>query len=209
MSRDLFDDLKVKNAVAKSARTKVSGKGRYMMPSDYLSATEKKKLNGEITVYEMKKPISWKKFKSYPKDIQREYLQWFVDEFGVTRGALAPVLGVTVTGMYPYFKQQGFLDMFPKVAKSDAVGRLNVWLEQFDLESKNPVVEEPVIPEKKDEKVSMPSIFFNTISSCEMNLQGSASQIAQTLFNLFQNQEIAVSVIFAGVKTEVEHEKVD
>ena len=42
MSRDLFDDLKVKNAVAKSARTKVGGKGRYMMPSDYLSATEKK-----------------------------------------------------------------------------------------------------------------------------------------------------------------------
>lgn len=152
MSRDLFDDLKVKNAVAKSARTKVGGKGRYMMPSDYLSATEKKKLNGEITVYEMKKPISWKKFKSYPKDIQKDYLQWFVDEFGVTRGTLAPMFGVTVTGMYPYFKQQGFLDMFPKVAKADAAGRFSMWLEQFDLESKTPVVEEPVIPEKKEEK---------------------------------------------------------
>ena len=112
MDRDLFDDLKTKNAVAKSARIKVGGKSRYMMPSDYLSAIEKKKLNGEITVYEMKKPISWKKFKSYPKDIQRDYLQWFVDEFGISRGALAPMLGVTVTGMYPYFKQQGFLDMF-------------------------------------------------------------------------------------------------
>lgn len=114
MSRDLFDDLKEKNAVAKSARTKVGGKGRYMMPSDYLSATEKKKLNGEIIVYTMKEPISWAKFKGYPKDMQKEYLQWFVDEFGATQGMMAQIFEKNPAYIGTSLKKMGHGGMLKK-----------------------------------------------------------------------------------------------
>lgn len=209
MSRDLFDDLKVKNAVAQSARSRPSGKSRYMMPSDYLSATEKKKLNGEITVYTMKEPISWVRFKSYPKDIQKEYIQWFVDEFNLSRGPFCKMLGITVPGGYPYMKQQGYLDMFCKqMVKADEI-RFNEWLKQY-LPEDEQVQEEPPIEEPKKEKVKVVEqpIFFNTVVGCEMNFEGKASEISQTLFSLFRDQKIAVSVVFVGGK-ETEDAEVD
>lgn len=200
MSRDLFDDLKEKNAVAKSARTKVGGKGRYMMPSDYLSATEKKKLNGEIIVYTMKEPISWVRFKSYPKDIQKEYLQWFVDEFGMTRGMFAEMVGISGAGVYPYLKQQGLLEMMPRMPTAENKLKFNEWLKQYRPEEERE--ETPVVEEPKKEKVKVVEqpIFFNSIVGCEMNLEGKASEISQTLFSLFRDQKIAVSVVFVGGK---------
>lgn len=200
MSRDLFDDLKVKNAVAQSARTRPSGKSRYMMPSDYLSATEKKKLNGEITVYTMKEPISWAKFKGYPKDIQKEYIQWFVDEFGVSRSMLCEVFDVTANTIYVYFKQQGFVNMLIRRPTRENQWKFAEWMKQYRPEEE--AEETPVQEESKKEKVKVVEqpIFFNSIVGCEMNLEGKASEISQTLFSLFRDQKIAVSVVFVGGK---------
>ena len=209
MNRDLFDDLKVKNAVAQSARSRPSGKGRYMLPSDYLSATEKKKLNGEITVYEMKVPISWAKFKGYPKDIQKEYIQWFVDEFSLSRGFFCKMLGISVPGGYPYMKQQGFLEMFVRQMRKEDEIRFNEWLKQYRPDEET-TQEEPPAEELKKEKVKVVEqpIFFNSIVGCEMNLEGKASEISQTSFSLFRDQKIAVSVVFVGGK-ETERAEVD
>lgn len=205
MSRDLFDDLKVKNAVAKSARTKVSGKGRYMMPSDYLSATEKKRLNGEITVYTMKEPISWEKFKGYPKDIQKEYLQWFADEFHATPGMIALVFGINETYASTAIKKLELRGILHKTRNIDGVVKFNEWLKQYKSEEE---VKEVPVPEEPKKKVVEQPIFFNAITGCEMNLEGKASEISQTLFSLFRDQKIAVSVVFVGGK-ESEDEKVD
>ena len=45
-------------------------------------------------------------------------------------------------------------------------------------------------------------MFFNTITGCEMNFEGKASEISQTLFTLFRDQRIAVSVVVIGAKED-------
>jgi hypothetical protein len=183
-------------------------KKKYLLPSDRLSASEIKKLNGEITVYTMKEPISWAKFKGYPKDIQREYLQWFVDEFGATRGMIAEVFDMSSTGVYPYLKQQGLNDMLVRGVTDDNKKKFKEWIKQYRIAEE--VEETPIQEEPKKEKVKVVEqpIFFHAITGCEMNLEGKASEISQTLFSLFRDQKIAVSVVFVGGK-ESEDEEVD
>ena len=210
MSRDLFDDLKEKNAVAKSARTKVGGKGRYMMPSDYLSATEKKKLNGEITVYTMKEPISWQKFKGYPKDIQKEYLQWFADEFDASPKNMAVVFGLAAGYCGKCLKEMGLRDALSYQPTVEGTEKFRNWIKQYrhEEEVEETLVQEEPKKEKEKVKVVEQPIFFNTVIGAEMNFEGKASEISQTLFSLFRDQKIAVSVVFVGAK-ETEDAEVD
>ena len=193
---ELFDDLKERNSIARSARTAVGGKRKYMLGSDYLSPSELKKRNGEITVYEMKKPIGWAKFKGYPKDVQREYLQWFADEFHATTGMIAKMFGISNTYMSSSLRKMGLSEILYRGTISQEVLRFSEWLAQFQPEV---VVEEPIVPEKPKPKLVEQPTFFHTIQACEMSMEGKASEISQTLFNLFKNQRIAVTVVFAGV----------
>lgn len=161
-------------------------------------------------MYTMKEPISWQKFKSYPIDIQKEYLQWFVDEFNMSRGMFADMVGLTGTGVYPYLKQQGLLDMLVRQPLVDDKLRFKEWLKQYNPDE---TVEEKPAEEPKKEKVKIVEqpMFFNTITGCEMNFEGKASEISQTLFTLFRDQKIAVSVVFIGAKEDgvIEDAKVD
>lgn len=195
--KDFYDEQKERNSTARSARQRTGGKKKYLLPSDRLSASEIKKLNGEITVYTMKEPISWQRFKSYPVDIQKEYLQWFVDEFGMTRGMFAQMLNMTGQGIYPYLKQQGLLGMLLKYPTEQNRAKFFTWLGQYNREE---FVEEKPVEEPKKEKVKIVEqpMFFNTITGCEMNFEGKASEISQTLFTLFRDQKIAVNVVFLG-----------
>lgn len=91
---------------------------RCTLPSDRLSAAEKKKLNGECKKYDLSKPMNWKQFMGMPKDLQTEYLQKLVsygadkqdaaDMFGCSIGALSQYL-------YCYHKGEG---LFKKMLSS-------------------------------------------------------------------------------------------
>lgn len=207
--KELYAELKEQSHTARSARQRPGGKKKYLLPSDRLSPSELKKMNGEITVYTMKEPISWVRFKSYPKDIQKEYLQWFVDEFGMSRGMFAEMVGLSSTGVYPYLKQQGHIDMLHKMPTRENLVKFKLWLSQYRPEEES-AQEGPPVEEPKKEKVKVVEqpIFFNSIVGCEMNLEGKASEISQTLFSLFRDQKIAVSVVFVGGK-ETESAEVD
>lgn len=202
---EMFDDLKERNSIARSARTAVGGKRKYMLGSDYLSPGELRRKNGEITVYEMKKPIGWAKFKGYPKDVQREYLQWFADEFHATTSMVAKVLGITSTYLSTELGRMGLSGILHRQPVQEGKNRFCEWLKQFEADEP---VDEPVVPEKPKPKPVEQPTFFHTIQACEMSMEGKASEISQTLFNLFKDQRIAVTVVFAGA-TEVEDAKVD
>lgn len=194
--KELFDDLKERNSIARSARTAVGGKKKYMLGSDYLSPSELKQRNGEMVVYEMKKPIGWAKFKGYPKDVQKEYLQWFADEFHATTGMVAKMFGVNSSYLSTCLGKMGLVGILHRASVKDGMDRFQEWLKQF--ESGEPVGE-PVLPEKPKPKPVEQPTFFHTIQACEMSMEGKASEISQTLFNLFKDQRIAVTVVFAGV----------
>jgi len=68
-------------------------------PSDNLSRSEKKKLNGDVMKYDLSKPMDWATFRGLPKDLRSEYLKKLgdmgahvddvCDMFGTTKTAYA------------------------------------------------------------------------------------------------------------------------
>ena len=89
-------DIKYKKNIGRNIRyMNRTGKGGVKMPSDYLSRKEKNALNGPVNSYDMGKPMTYKKFKSLPEDIRREYLQGLMDKFHPTDKALAELWGVS------------------------------------------------------------------------------------------------------------------
>lgn len=65
-------------------------------PSDYLTKKEKKKLNSEITTYDMSKFCTYDEFKKLPPDIQVEYLNTLIKKYDITVVTVAKeVFGVS------------------------------------------------------------------------------------------------------------------
>ncbi len=72
-----FDfDVKEKKRIAAGARARKCGSKskRCTLPSDYLTAKQKKGLNGKMKTYNLSAPMTYGEFKNMPKDLQKEYL---------------------------------------------------------------------------------------------------------------------------------------
>lgn len=67
--------------------------GRYVrLPSDNLTEKEKRALNGKCVTYNLNRPASWKGFKTWPQDVQIEYLKK-LDDMGATTYDMAKMFG--------------------------------------------------------------------------------------------------------------------
>ena len=53
-------------------------------------------MNGECKVYRLKEPVGWEEFNSWPDDIQKQYLQQLMENYGVGTRDLAGMFGVGV-----------------------------------------------------------------------------------------------------------------
>lgn len=81
--------------LANQARHKKGGSRskKCTLPSDYLSAAQKKGLNGEVTTYEMDKPHTLSELRQWPEDIRKEYMANLVEKYGPTNVDLAEMFG--------------------------------------------------------------------------------------------------------------------
>lgn len=72
-----FDyDIVQKKRVARGAFAHVNRKrGKCRLPSDYLTAAQKKEMNGAVKTYNITRPMPLDEFKGMPDDLQREYLR--------------------------------------------------------------------------------------------------------------------------------------
>lgn len=72
-----FDyDIVQKKRVARGAFAHVNRKrGKCRLPSDYLTAAQRKERNGAVKTYNITRPMPWEDFKAMPDDIKREYLR--------------------------------------------------------------------------------------------------------------------------------------
>lgn len=100
LRRDIAD----KKATARSAARRVSGakSKKCTLPSDYLSAAQKKELNGEVRTVNLNRPMKWAEFKALEPDTQTLYVSGLAHKYGITIGALAEMLGVSRTTVYNY-----------------------------------------------------------------------------------------------------------
>ena len=62
------------------------------MPSDYLSESEKRKMNGNIDTINTNEPMPWERFRNLPTTLQQEYIESLVSRFHVGVKTVSEVL---------------------------------------------------------------------------------------------------------------------
>lgn len=91
-----FDyDVKEKKRIAAGARARKCGSKskRCTLPSDYLTAKQKKGLNGKMKTYNLSGPMSYAEFRNMPKDLQKEYLSKLYLDWCISLTMIAKMFG--------------------------------------------------------------------------------------------------------------------
>ena len=52
------------------------------LPSDYLTAAQKRRLNGPVSTYKLDEPMEWESFKAMPEDLQKKYILGLQENYG-------------------------------------------------------------------------------------------------------------------------------
>ena len=68
-----YDAMQKKRIAHGAAHMKHNRKG-CSLPSDNLTAAQKRRLNGPVNTYKLDEPMTWESFKAMPKDLQKQYI---------------------------------------------------------------------------------------------------------------------------------------
>lgn len=172
-------------------------------------------MNGEVNSYRLNEPMKWKEFIAMPEDIQRDYINLIRKRFDAPNAALANMFGVhyshagrhlkqigceetTKRGKRPWDKM-GFAEWcygIPVEKTEESKAEEIPVVEETPVEKTAPVVkEEPVAPvEAKEDSTCAKEVIMAVPESGSMTFEGDASQIMNTLVNLFGNTRVLFSV---------------
>ena len=94
--KEFYEEVLERGKVASGARHMKGGSRSKSchMPADRMTASEIKKLNGNVVTYRLGKPMNWETFVAMPEDLQAEYIKKLIDRYGVTTTRLAGMLGI-------------------------------------------------------------------------------------------------------------------
>lgn len=182
-------DIAEKKKTGTGAYHKYRGGGKYVkMPSDNLSRKEKEALNGEVTTYELNKPMVWKEYKAMPRTIQKEYCEGLMRKFNVGPLAMSKMFGVTDGAVTRELKMLDIKVKGKHVPNEEWGAFLAGTTEKAKEE---PIKEEP--PEEKPMYVAhMLSIEKREYPvypmSGTMSFYGSVEQVAQTMFHIIKGK---------------------
>ena len=101
---DFTYDCLQKKRIAQSAKKRVRPKKGCSLPSDNLTAAQRKNLNGDVISVNLNKPITYSHFKSLPSDMKTLYYNHLVEEFGATQTCIAKKFGIRNSVLYKYLK---------------------------------------------------------------------------------------------------------
>jgi hypothetical protein len=107
---DFEYDVMQKKRLSRGAYHKKNGSKsrRCTLPSDYLTAAQRKELNGDVKEYNLSKPMSWEAFKAMPLDLQQDYVNRVQSRFGVGVTTMSrDLFGLSGTALRQYLKRAG------------------------------------------------------------------------------------------------------
>ena len=161
--------------------------GRYVrLPSDNLTAKEKRALNSEVTKYNLNAPTCWHEFVTWPKDLQVEYIQRLEEAYNAKGEDIAGMLGVSRSC---YCKYKNSLGVKGKLGPGKPIDRAgwakflgaNEFTPEEILVESSPVVAEKVEPpeekEEKPEPIKVDSSSIMNIAILLDALKGSGAKL--------------------------------
>ena len=91
-----FDyDAMQKKRIARGASHIKRGSKKCTLPSDYLTAAQKRRLNGPVSTYKLDEPMNWESFKAMPEDLQKKYILNLQETYQANNDMLGKMFGVT------------------------------------------------------------------------------------------------------------------
>lgn len=187
-----FDfDIKEKKRIAQGSRARKCGSKsrKCTLPSDYLTAAQKKGLNGKVSTYNLSLPMAYSKFRVMPDDLQKEYLLKLRNEMGATLTAMGKMMQCSPETVRQALMRHGIPTNNNKRMSFESMLRWNTWLEGEQLNdraeaptpSPSPAPSEaPVSEDKPAPTPYMPC----ALDSCDVQLRGTKDEILATLGTL-------------------------
>lgn len=209
-----YDCMEKKRTASGARHMKRGSKSKKCyLPSDLLTPAQIKKKNGKVIKMDMTKPTSFNDFKTWPEDLQKEYLMRYVNEFGCTITDLAALLNVYHSTLRKHMADIGFDKKIftpgKRMSKENRM-RFNQWLNTYrptfenakTQVSTNATESEPASVENgnQDGRSDSDSTIMCTPRMC-MDFTGilNVHQIANTLLSVAKGKQVKVSVVIEEV----------
>lgn len=199
-----FDfDIIEKKRIAQGARARKCGSKsrKCTLPSDYLTAAQKKGLNGKVITYNLSGPMTYSKFRVMPDDLQKEYLLKLRNEMGATLTAMGKMMQCSPETVRQALIRHGLSTKLSRMSFESKL-RWDAWLKGEQLNNDRAEAEAPApapseapvsedkpapapseVPVSEDKPVPTPYIPC-ALNSCDMQLRGTKDEILATLGTL-------------------------
>ena len=181
------------------------------LPSDILTASQRRELNGKMETYNLSDALDWGDFKKLPNDLKTEYMQRLVDTYDASQSmACKSLFCISDTTLTLYLKGNGLV--WPqtkhgrKKPSKDCVDAFNAFCGKGSVEAKKEervMGEPPKVSEKADvdtkveAEASANERWVAEILTGSITLKGYAPDIASKLVSLLgANEKWKVSIEF-------------
>ena len=101
-----YDAMQKKRIARGAAHMKRKRKG-CSLPSDNLTAAQKRRLNGPVSIYKLDEPMSWESFKAMPEDLQKQYILNLQNTYQANDKMIGKLFGKSDVTVGEYRKKLG------------------------------------------------------------------------------------------------------
>ena len=89
-----YDAMQKKRIARGASHMKRGSKSKKCtLPSDYLTAAQKRRLNGPVSTYKLDEPMNWESFKAMPEDLQKKYILGLQEMYQANDKMIAKLFG--------------------------------------------------------------------------------------------------------------------
>ena len=175
-------DVKERSKMKTGAMHKKNGSKskKCTFPSDYLTAKEKKKLNGTCVSIKLNEPFrDWKAFRHLPDTMQAEYIQHLVDNYDGSQRSIAEMLGTNQTNFSSYLKRRQLHITFRARggARNIKSQRFEEFLNRGPKKTDEEIINERFEIEFKEEKKMETKPMFEGVSKLNITMTASKEAI--------------------------------
>ena len=208
-NKEFYDDVKQRKDIAQSARHRVCGSRstKCTLPSDNLTAAQKRDLNGPVNTYAISRPMTWGQFKAMPADLQQAHLDYIQNRFQTgLRTVSRIVFGISPTALPQYAKHHSLnYQTFRGPVENE--GELKNWVRSArepelytTTKPETPTEGEPETPENapEPETPKAPTLISMLCSGTVLKLSGTPEDLTRAITEALagRSAELEVSICF-------------
>ena len=127
-----YDAMQKKRIARGASHMKRGSKSKKCtLPSDYLTAAQKRRLNGPVSTYKLDEPMSWESFKAMPEDLQKQYILNLQNTYQANDKMIGKMFGKSDVTVGEYRKKLGIHSIGKSKMTRDKVGIRNTKWDAF------------------------------------------------------------------------------